>query len=645
MSTSLFGTRQFKSSRNLKKLAISSPINTRASTDPLLPTARFSPISRKPVIVLKVCYDFVAESPVELTVRRNDYVKLLHRPGNGWLYVEFVDRAGNGLIPASYTEIIANDKENPISLEWLQQARPAKSPSPSASSPGSIRDIRVSTVLQTSKQRYLYRMDITMSSGKRAFLCKYYQEFYTLHSALKAALGNKMLLPSPPKERNLLDRSISTAPPSKDEIKVLLSVASDLGRYLRALLRLEQVRACEVFTDFIEDEQRKRVEVEPGMSAPTNSRINSLLQKDSVNILEGLLIDDFDLKGSPNSSQNTTENSNIPVALIRSNKKPLRMSPSKIALMPAFMAGMEYTKAQANPEPETRPLAETKKSLSESKNSLAESKNSLGESKSSIAESKSSQTLSTFSLLLAGYGEEEVLTETKSEDTLNSVTVDADNSRILEESQPSTVDTERLQPSKGPMKPPSPDISHESVSTIGKNDHAITHYSSGDDSLMLNSSRGRRLSLEPTTPTLTSEHIFADLPRKPFTDDLEEEIKPLLPRKHAMGDVSNSSSCATITQEKDTFSQPGSEFVKVKVTLCNEEDDKVLLRVRRSDLHSMRALKQKLLFKIYKDPGLIFHYKLKPFDEVDSLACPDDTAILNYVKNNRKAHLRLQRVR
>lgn len=625
MSTGLFAAKQYKSSRNLKKLAISSPINAKSPSESLQPSPVFSPHSREPVIVLRAKYDFNAESPVEISVRRNDYVKLVHRPGNGWLLVKFIDKTDSGLIPASYVDIAANDIQNPITLDWLLENRPR-----SGRKPEFINSIKISTVLQNKKMRYLYRLDITMSSGKQMYLCKYYQDFYNLHVALVTSLGSTVPLPSLPKPRGLMERATLKASPNRADVKNLLEVAGQLSKYMRQLLILEKIRCCDEFVEFINDEQFKRIEIYPGDASLSDAKINDMLHKDLVNIMDTLLRADMSLKSVSveNTPPSTVEQKAAP-----KNRQKLSMSPSLIALMPSFMSPTNVTPMPSTPEQETKVALE-----------------------SPMAESKSSQTLSTFSLLLAGYGEDDANYELNNlQETKSAETTDSDNHLTLNETtlqEPIELsDGLNLNPrkcfdkAKDALTPPASDVSHDSVSTIGSQGLSTTHYSSGEDSIMLNSSRHKSLSCEPKTPTMGFDQSFSRYSPKLFEAEEEEQIKPLLPKKHKEAYMSASSSTATITQDTKNKQPVGGEYVRIKVTLCNEDDDKVVLRVRRSDLHSIQALKHILLFKIYKDSGLIHHYTLRPFDEISVDGALDESAILDYVKTRPKAHLRLQRAR
>ncbi|PSK37760.1 hypothetical protein C7M61_003004 [Candidozyma pseudohaemuli] len=621
MSTSLFAAKQYKSSRNLKKLAISSPINTKSPTGSLQPSPLFSPLTRDPVIVLRARYDFTAESPVEISVKRNDYVKLVHRPGNGWLLVKFIDKTDSGLVPASYVDIVANDIQNPITLEWLLETKP-----PSQRKKEHIKNIRINTVLQNRKMRYLYRLDITMSSGKQIFLCKYYQDFYNLHVALVTSLGRLVPLPVFPKPRGLMDKTHQKTSPNQADIKNLLEVAGQLSKYLRQLLIIEKVRACDEFIEFIDDEQFKRIVIRPGDAPIADAKINDMLHKDLVNIVDSLLRADMSLKSvsvaqTPSPAQKSPPKQKRQLSM-SPKERQMSTSPSIAALMPSFVSPSSIPTVPNTPEAENTATTE-----------------------SPMAESKSSQTLSTFSLLLAGYGEDEAglnLQETKTTDSSDSQ-MNLNETTLQDPIDLPDIRYKNMAQAKDVAAPAS-DVSHDSVSTIGSQGLNSTHYLSGEDSLMLNSARHKSLSCEPKTPILSLDQTFARHPPKLFGSEEDEQIRPLLPKKHKEAYMSASSSTATITQDTKV-KQKHSEYVRIKVTLCNEDDDKVILRVRRSDLHSLQSLKHMVLKKIYEDPALIHHYTLRPFEEALDRSGLDEHGVMDYVRSRPKAHLKLQRVR
>lgn len=61
--------------------------------------------------VIVICkHGFTAENKYELTTHKGDILKVLERPGNGWLLVQFLDTVNKyGLIPAKYVDIAVND--------------------------------------------------------------------------------------------------------------------------------------------------------------------------------------------------------------------------------------------------------------------------------------------------------------------------------------------------------------------------------------------------------------------------------------------------------------------------------------------------------------------------------------------------------
>lgn len=132
MSTSgLFKSKQFKSKKNLKGLLISPPVLANCTSSlvssgsngssNLAVNPHSSNINNR-VIILRALYDFQAESEIELTVKSGEYLRLIDKPGNGWLCVQNVDRCTNkGLVPAAYVDIEVNDSWEPVTVDWLQE--------------------------------------------------------------------------------------------------------------------------------------------------------------------------------------------------------------------------------------------------------------------------------------------------------------------------------------------------------------------------------------------------------------------------------------------------------------------------------------------------------------------------------------------
>lgn len=153
-------------------------------------------------IILVAKFDFVAESPDELTVSKGDVLKLLDRLTNGWVHVESIERiAASGLVPSLYVDIAINDSDHPITMSWLHETLKDKS-----SLQNTFNDIQVQMLLNSNspltinnrpypltasvvsylacEDRFWYRVDVTYSTSEHGYLCRYYLDFFDLHAAL-----------------------------------------------------------------------------------------------------------------------------------------------------------------------------------------------------------------------------------------------------------------------------------------------------------------------------------------------------------------------------------------------------------------------------------------------------------------------------
>lgn len=82
-------------------------------------------------IILVAKYLFKAEGSSELTVNKGDILKLLDRPGNGWVLVKSIEKLQTpGLVPASYVDIAVNDTINPVTLSWIRETNSGQGSSP-----------------------------------------------------------------------------------------------------------------------------------------------------------------------------------------------------------------------------------------------------------------------------------------------------------------------------------------------------------------------------------------------------------------------------------------------------------------------------------------------------------------------------------
>lgn len=593
MSSGVFTSKQYKSFKNLKKLSISSPISASPNTSPQ--TASF-PVFRSnnaaPVVIFKVNYSFRAESPAELSVNANDYLKLVDRPGNGWLMVQRIDRNASGLIPALYVEIAVNDVTNPVSIEWLNEANQVQEPE-------YPRLTAITNVLQNSKARYWYRMDILMSSGKQVFIGKYYQDFYNLHICLISIYSKA--LPSLPKPMRTASTSSGFPVPWKESdnshMLDLVERCRELDNYFSQLLNIPEISKCEEMLQFINDEQFKRVEVGANEIPPSEDQINDLLFKDSINITAML-----------NPSRKFSPTAPLP---------PISLGRSFVSGTKSFNDLSKYT---------------SPKNMSHLNMSHIHLLTKQAEVPH-MTESKSSQTISSFGSLIAGYDDDEESLSLINTYSPRRGTSSGSGKRV---SIPAPLEY---------AAPHSQHASHGSTSTIGT---PKMHYSSGTDSLMSAGSTLKSSSTpEPRTPVL--DHAFEQpyTAASPTTHIIEEEcdfdLSPLQPKMHKEILISNSSSSSTIIGDSGSPDLATGEYIKVKVALCNKEDDKIVLRVRRSELTTLMTLKKLLLFKIYKDSNLIHHYKLRPLEHHDKNMT--DSEVLEYVKTRSKVNLRLQRAR
>lgn len=218
-------------------------------------------------IIVVAKYDFAAESVTELTIKKGDVLKLLDKIGNGWVLVKFIDKLiAPGLVPSLYVDIAVNDPNNPITEKWLHEVGNSKS---DKDYKNSFADAQVKSLLENNspvtinnkpypisasitnflmyENRYWYRLDITYSTGERAYLCRYYQDFYDLHVSLldalhnsepKDASGESLKLPRLPEPIPSNNRN------STDLSALLLQRCKDLHEYVNQLILNKHYQIC-----------------------------------------------------------------------------------------------------------------------------------------------------------------------------------------------------------------------------------------------------------------------------------------------------------------------------------------------------------------------------------------------------------------
>lgn len=384
MSSGLFKSRQIKSKRNLKKLSISAPISNNSFIDSIPPTPT-SIISNNstdyPVIILKSKYHFEPVSSRELEVNVDEYLKLIDRPGNGWLLVKYLDKFNNqsGLIPASYVDIAVNDLINPISHEWLNEIYDKFPRSDEEEKKELIETnykqaknvksypikVDISQVLQNSSSRIWYRVDLNMSNDTKIYIGKHYQDFYDLHIKLSTK-NNEILpkLPSPIKSRGSNGQGG----------ELLLNRINQLNDYFSKLIKIDLFR--NEIGHFINDETRKYI---TNNDIKNNDfEINETIYPNSINISNS---------SSPSSSPHLSNSSNFfsPTAPL----PPPSSSPSS----PTSAKNYHLSSNKSNEKYSTYMKQSSPSSPTCSP-------------KSRMVESNSSNTLSSFTSLIEGYDED-----------------------------------------------------------------------------------------------------------------------------------------------------------------------------------------------------------------------------------------------
>lgn len=87
------------------------------------------------------------------------------------------------------------------------------------------------------------------------------------------------------------------------------------------------------------------------------------------------------------------------------------------------------------------------------------------------------------------------------------------------------------------------------------------------------------------------------------------------------------------------------EFVKIKISINNDENDMILLKLKRSNITSVAHLKKLISFKIYKDTNLTSHYSLQVVDDGLTETNTNDKEMISYIKSRSKVCLKIVRLR
>lgn len=285
------------------------------------------------VVVLMAKYDFVAETREELSINVNEYLRLIERPGDGWLKVKNIQTNRLGLIPASYVKISVNDLINPITSDWLNEIVPLEvdtscssddmfdfeKPHTSDDSNNSLnvanmvekhpypKSISINHVLQY-KEKFWYRLDVKMSNGDKIFVGKFYKDIYDLHVTLSLLnFKNLPILPQPIKKSNN----------GKKHFENLLIRCNELNVYVNKLIKLPEYQNSKQLYDWIMYEKSRKLE---NPSQTIDEFINEKLFPGSINISDLIQPTASSQKNfSPTAPLPPLENMNISGKISRSS--------------------------------------------------------------------------------------------------------------------------------------------------------------------------------------------------------------------------------------------------------------------------------------------------------------------------------------
>ncbi|KAJ3172356.1 hypothetical protein HK101_011148, partial [Irineochytrium annulatum] len=104
--------------------------NSTGKLSPAAPSRRSTASTPNPSRQLRVLYDFDAEGPGELTIRKGDIINLTVEIDEGWWEGELADGSGSGMFPSNYVEVI---EDAPAPTTPVMPSRPLSVPRTSTS--------------------------------------------------------------------------------------------------------------------------------------------------------------------------------------------------------------------------------------------------------------------------------------------------------------------------------------------------------------------------------------------------------------------------------------------------------------------------------------------------------------------------------
>lgn len=269
MSGTLFSTKSHRSSRHLRKLSISSPLHVTPPTE----LAAVFPTSRPPVwtVILTAKYNFEALGKPEMSLQKGDHVRLLDRPGNGWLKVQRIHEIGEGLVPALYLEISVNDPHNPVSSEWLNDYQEQ------ASKRNRVSLVKVKSAYLSPCNNYWYRMDVVFNSGRTTCCAMFYEDFVSLHQLV--ANEGPIDASTPELPQNHLAVSINLRHTMRGEAvaRSQASMVLGLDKFMQSVLRMVQCHSSNLLGDYIDNHCTRKVHVRQHELFPSDEAVASSL--------------------------------------------------------------------------------------------------------------------------------------------------------------------------------------------------------------------------------------------------------------------------------------------------------------------------------------------------------------------------------
>ncbi|RCK56126.1 hypothetical protein Cantr_05473 [Candida viswanathii] len=620
MSASLFKSKQMKSKKNLKKLTISGPLTLEqpgnvkiiTSSNPSSPVMPGNIDDDDHVVVLVCKYDFAAESDNELSVKQNQFVKLVHKLGNGWILVcDLDDKSIQGLVPASYLDIAINDAVNPITLEWLREIEEVHRRRINIES---INDVVMDQVFQNLKDKnFWYKIQFKVDH-EFVYVGKTYHQFYDLHcKLLPRYLGDLPKLPPPVFRTSYYHAQSSKF--DKKLIEKLYNLARDLQEYMTKLLETPDILIES--TDLYEFVHNCPHVTKTQDTVSSQELISELCPS-------SIVIEDYRIHNSMTFS--ATEP--LPPPLVTSLLSSLIDKNSRIFRLPdQCVKYSTYINHYNSNKHHTH---------SDSSNSNS-SHSSLSNGFDEASRMQNSETTTE-------EDEKAALTGT------NNTSRSSCNSSLSNSAESST-DTagtsfdESSKPAEGvstmaPLEVPPPRPSIASTSSfhqmrIGTRRINSLQSESGD-SIFDRHWSALSQPPTPTTPlTLHSENFEKSL--NSVISELDEfEFSP---------DTSKTSPLEVRPRRKSSSVSPITkchEPIKIKVFLNNKNQDIIALRIKRSNLISLEYLKKLISYKMYNDYSLFQHFSLLVHESEVKLS---DDELLQYIKDNLKVKLNLSRTR